>query len=78
MIEPLSKFSISRILFQVTTSVQKGFQISLIHFLPHNLEHHVNHTLPLEREDRFKTMIYIYCIFQSKMFLGGPFSNPAA
>lgn len=64
MNEPPSKFSISRVSSQVTKSVQKEFQISLIHFLTHNLQHYVNHTLPLERENRFKNVIYIYCIFQ--------------
>lgn len=52
--------------FQVTKTVKKEFQISLIHFffLTTNLEHYVNHTLPLERENIFKNMMYINCIFQ--------------
>lgn len=48
----------------MTKSVQKESQISLIHFLTHNLEHYVNRTLPLERENRFKNIMYIYSISQ--------------
>lgn len=67
IIEPPCKISITRISFRVTKSVKKEFQISLIlffFFLTTNLEHYVNHTLPLERENIFKNMMYINCIFQ--------------
>lgn len=45
-----------------------------MYLLTHNLEHYVNHILPLDRENGFKNKMFFRAT-QSKMPLESPFNN---